>query len=240
MSKKHPGRARDTGPKPPCKVEGCMKPFFAKGFCSTHYMYLRRGVLDENGNRLKEPQRIARYEPGAQCIVDGCTEFPRSRGMCNKHMLQREAGIIDEQGNQLRELLPTGRKRERESWISSTRDGYVVRVAPEGHPFARADGTILEHRLVMEQHLGCYLDPDEWLVHHKHGNRTDNRIEELEVLSARAKKGEGHPPGSAVNAGIAFQILLQQGWLSEEAKTYLAQLLEFYKTNILTRPTPSS
>lgn len=61
-------------------------------------------------------------------------------------------------------------------------DGYVLVKCPE-HPNRDRHNYVREHRLVMEQILGRYLDPQE-VVHHKDGDKQNNHPDNLEVFGS--------------------------------------------------------
>ena len=76
---------------------------------------------------------------------------------------------------------------------SLTGQGYMTVCLPEGHEFLCMAGLgnneryILEHRLVVASHLKRPLLTIEE-VHHKNGNKLDNRIENLELTTAQKHK----------------------------------------------------
>lgn len=61
------------------------------------------------------------------------------------------------------------------------KSGYVL-VKKSDHPDANSTGYVREHRLVMEKTLGRRLESHE-VVHHKNGERSDNRPENLQLYS---------------------------------------------------------
>ncbi len=79
-----------------------------------------------------------------------------------------------------------------------TSHGYVLVRVPPDHPHGfggRASfAYCYEHIAVMVQHLGHPLAKDQH-VHHKNGDRTDNRLENLAVATARLHIS-GHQKGA--------------------------------------------
>jgi hypothetical protein len=93
-------------------------------------------------------------------------------------------GDVGPSGHLRRRDLPVGFREVR--W-----GGYVYVKPKSGSKWP------LEHRMVMEQMLGRQLHPDE-SVHHRNGDRQDNRPENLELWS------RWQPAGQRVEDKIAW------------------------------------
>lgn len=64
------------------------------------------------------------------------------------------------------------------------RHGYI-KIYAGNHPFADGRKMILEHIAIAEVSIGRRLLPTE-VVHHKNHNKTDNRLENLEIMERTA------------------------------------------------------
>jgi len=144
-------------------------------------------VLRRNGVVCKDPRHIdwpkddmkRWYEEDGMTVEAIAHRLGRHRVVTNK-VLRRIGCSMRSRGPKRGPGHPEwkgGRRRDV--------DGYILVYCPD-HPYATASKTVREHRLVMEQMLGRYLEPHE-VVHHKNDVKDDNRPENLELFSSNAE-----------------------------------------------------
>lgn len=112
-----------------------------------------------------------RYPEGRSCVGCGETHFDPTDKYCSRQCYEsnRATNPLDRYHNGRPVIVDGG--------------GYVRIYEPE-HPNAFKSGRVLEHRWVMEQIVGRYLETDEH-VHHIDHVRTNNDPDNLQLLSAR-------------------------------------------------------
>lgn len=157
-----------------CSVTGCTKPVDANELCHGHDQRLRRT------GQLQEQLPLGWRRQADACAADDCERKPYAKGYCGTHYKRLVAHGSAKDDVPIR--VVTG-----EGWMNH---GYWnVSVPPELRHLTGGESKIAEHRLVMAMHLGRTLAPGE-VVHHVNGDRTDNRIENLELWSTTQPKGQ--------------------------------------------------
>lgn len=163
-----------------CTVGWCDRPQYVRGWCTLHY---DRWL---SGSDMNAPPRNRNL--GKPCDVDGCDRKARKRKLCDMHYSR---------------LMQTGRTgdaapRQRATKSSLRSSGYRHVRDDAGH-------WRLEHRIIMEKIIGRPLRAKE-SVHHKNGDRQDNRPENLELWNGH------HPTGARVRDQIAWAIEILESY----------------------------
>lgn len=149
-----------------CSVPGCSRSVTARLLCNSHY---------------RTDLEVRRAQRQAWCRAPGCSRTAHAKGECLLHYKRmRMHGQYD---------LPVRGLGPSNHFPGFTRNlhGGYIRLAK-----SLPDGTvhrIFEHRAVMEALLGRPLGDDE-NVHHINGDRTDNRVENLELWCTSQPAGQ--------------------------------------------------
>lgn len=131
---------------------------------------------NRSDNRIENLKLCNKYEI---CTVQNCIQRVHAQNMCHKHYKR-----LIKYSDPLAIMT-------REKGTGTISQGYKLIWKPQ-HINSNGSGRILEHRFVMSEYLNRPLLLTEY-VHHKNGNRLDNRIENLELCHSQAQ-----PPGQRI------------------------------------------
>lgn len=175
-----------NGSSKSCSIKDCKQPSKCKSYCFKHYSRFLA-----TGDPLKTPTGREHGKRNLCTLGDG--KVVEGYGFCRLHY-KRQKKYGDP--NITNRSLSYGNYRY-------NKEGYVIVRPPKGWRGARRDGYMLEHRFVMEKHLGRTLQKHE-VVHHKNGIRDDNRIANLELLTVSIHS-MGHLLNVCPNCGHSIE-----------------------------------
>ena len=165
-----------------CQVAGCPEPHYAKGYCSGHYDAWKRW-----GDPLK---RVRGHRGDGHVDRFGYRWVSIDGRLVLEHRVIMEAtlGRPLQPGERVTHLNGD-RSDNRIENLSIATKGYISK---KGHRVLSVKGKqVLEHRLVMERHLGRSLGANEQVLH-RNGDPLDNRLENLLIRNTTPGSSDGY------------------------------------------------
>jgi HNH endonuclease len=176
-----------------CNVDACERKHDSHGYCNAHSNKVKR-----HGSAYGpyKPMRIAK-----SCSVDECSKPGKVKGLCIKHSRWKiRTGDPSVRPERIVYIPPSKKNKQAKYKFTSVKNHSILE-----------DGLYTMHRVIMAEHIGRELYANE-NVHHKNGDRMDNRIENLELWTV------SQPSGQRVEDKVQ--------WAIETLKRYQPELLK--------------
>jgi hypothetical protein len=170
-------------------------------------------------SELTDADPLDRRKPLPPCRVDGCARKAVTQGLCKSHY-SRKKKFGDVRADQPIRVTPGH---------GTIHHGYrYISIPREERHLVGGRDTAQEHRLVMARHLARPLTAEE-SVHHRNGDRLDNRITNLELWT------RSHPYGGRVVDKVRWAIEILDQYGPEAAKIgELSAVLERLQADAVT------
>jgi AraC-like DNA-binding protein len=193
--------------------------------------YRIKEELEAKYNELQSMQKVADYYGvSKKLILNNMNRLGIPRREMGINIDIRKARNMLDKGYRLKDVakelnisMTTARTKLQAKDIESDRfhkrykvkDSGYVQILKHGHPRADKVGYVPEHTLVMEQIIGRYLKDNE-VVHHINGDKSDNRPNNLRLMTAfQHKQMHSSMERKTVDIQLAAKML-DEGYTLQE------------------------
>ena len=134
--------------------------------------------------QLFSPEKRLTPDGKMACCITTCNRPLLAKGLCASHLHRMKYCSF-----RLGPERPIEKSQNKSGNLNGNWKGGIINdghgrvlVYAPNHPNPNAFGThVYRYRLVMENHLGRFLIPGE-IVHHKNGNKSDDKIKNLQLM----------------------------------------------------------